>query len=81
MSEQYGVDRVTVTVEWTQQANITYTATVSPGPVVPLLSIGDTSRQLTILCNTTYNFSVVAATRAPCRPNASNFTILNYGEV
>jgi hypothetical protein len=77
--EHYGADDVTitVTVEWTQVKDVTYTANVSP--MVPLMPIGSTSRRLTILYDIKYNFSVTAAT--PCRPNASNFIILNYGEV
>ena len=68
---------MTVTIEWTQLNDVTYTAKVSP--MVPLMSVGETSCRLTILYNTVYNFSVVAAT--PCRPNATSSTIIDYGEV
>ena len=47
--------------------------------MVPIVSPGSTSRQLTILYNTEYNLSVVAAT--PCRPNATANISLNYGNV
>ena len=77
IEEQYGIDSVTVTVEWTQNVGITYTAKVLP--MVPLISVGETNRRLIILYNTVYNFSVVAAT--PCRPNATSSTIIDYGEV
>ena len=73
----YGAENVTVTVEWTQLTGVTYTVKVSPS--VPTVNPIETTRyQLTIPYNKTYNFSVVAAT--PCRPNATNFIILNYGE-
>jgi hypothetical protein len=75
--EHYGADNVTITVEWTQVYDVTYTANVSP--MVPLMPIESTSRRLTISYGEEYNFSVTAAT--PCRPNASNFTTISYGEV
>ena len=75
----YGADSVTVTVEWIQAElpHIMYYTAVSPS--VPVVLIGNTSRQLTILYNIKYNFSVEATT--PCRPNATAFITLNYGEV
>ena len=77
IEEQYGIDSVTVTIEWTQLNDVTYTAKVSP--MVPLMSVRETSRRLTVSYNTVYNFSVVAAT--PCIPNATSSTIIHYGEV
>ena len=77
IEEQYGIGNLTVAVEWTQLSDVTYTAKVSP--MVPLMSVSDTSRRLTISYNTVYNFSVVAAT--PCMPNATSSTIIHYGEV
>ena len=77
ITEEYGAESVIITVEWTQVHNVTYTANVSP--MVPLTPTGHTSRQLTILYNIKYNFSVTAAPL--CRPNASNFIILSYGEI
>lgn len=78
-AEQYEADSVTVTVEWAwaQQIHVTYSAKVVP--LVPILITGSTSRQLTIPYNNEYNLSVVAT--APCRPNATTFIKLNYGEV
>ena len=77
-NQTYEPENVTVTVEWTQLTGVTYTVIVSPSvPTVNL--IGTTRYQLTIPYNRTYNFSVVAAT--PCRPNATNFITLNYGEL
>ena len=74
-SEEYEADSVTVTEEWAsvQQADVRIS------PLVPIKFTGLTSLQLTILYNTEYNFSVVAV--APCRPNATAFITLNYGEV
>jgi hypothetical protein len=78
-SEEYGADSVTVTVEWiqTQLPHVIYYTNVSP--LVHMMLSGTTSRQLTIPYNVKYNFSVEAST--PCRPNATAFIILNYGEV
>ena len=73
------MDNITVTVEWTQKVDVTYTVKVSPS--VPIMKVNFTSMryQLTIPYNNTYNVSVVAAT--PCRPNATAFITLDYGEV
>ena len=79
--EYYAADNVTVTVNWTkaQPADVLYSARVLP--IVPLMDTGSTSYQLTILYNTEYNLTVVAT--SPCRPNfnATDFIVLNYGEV
>ena len=76
ISEEYGVENVTVTVEWPQQVSVTYTARLSP--LAPTLSTGSNSRQLILSYNTEYNLSVVAVT--PCG-NATAFIRLDYGEV
>ena len=56
ISQEYKDDNVTVTVEWIHKAyrrlNITFT--VVPRPLVPLIEIGNASRQLTIPYNTEY---------------------------
>ena len=79
-SEQYEADNITVTVGWAQHAGVTYTVKVSPlVPIINFTDLESTRYQLTIPYNETYNFSVVAAT--PCRPNATSFITLNYGEV
>ena len=76
--ESYETDSVTVTVEWAQQKGVIYTVKVRP--FVPTInSIENTSYQLTISYNKTYNFSVMATT--PCRPNVTAVITLNYGEV
>ena len=75
----YGADRVTVSVEWIQAEllHVVYHTAVSPS--VPVVFTGSTSRRLTILYNIKYNFGIEAT--APCRPNATAFITLNYGEV
>ena len=79
ISEDYhGIDNITVTVNWTQQAAIGVRYSVNLTPWVPLMHIGGTSYQLTIPYNTEYNFRVVAT--APCRPNITSFITLYYGE-
>ena len=78
VSEEYGPDNVTVnTVVLAQQESVRYYTNVVP--IVPIMSTGSASYQLTILYNTNYNFSVVAA--APCRPNATASITLGYGEI
>ena len=79
ISEEYKAESVIVTVRWTQpqQLLVIYSAQVVPS--VPIMYNGSTSCQLTIQYNVQYNLSVVAAT--PCRPNATTFSILNYGEI
>ena len=75
----YGADSVTVIVEWIQAElpHVMYYTAVSPS--VPVVFNGNTSRRLTIPYNIKYNFSIEATT--PCRPNATTFITLNYGEV
>ena len=75
---RYSIDNVTVTVEWVQQdlLGITYATEISP--FVPLISVGNTSHELTISYNTEYNFSVEAV--APCRENVTASIKLKYGK-
>ena len=76
--ESYEADSITVAVEWAQQKGVIYTVKVRP--FVPTInSIENTSYQLTISYNKTYNFSVMAAT--PCRPNATAEITLSYGKI
>ena len=76
-SEEYEADNVSVTVEWSQQMGVVYTVRILPP--VPIMFIGNTSLHLTVLYNTEYNLSVVAA--APCRVSITAFIGLNYGEL
>jgi hypothetical protein len=79
VSEEYSADNVTVAVEWTQlQLYAVYNVTVAPVALDPIVSIGRTSRQLTILYNMEYNLTVEAT--APCRPSTTALIGINYGE-
>ena len=67
-------------MEWipVQQAEVMYFTRISP--LVPVIMLAEsTSRQLTISYNTEYNLSVEVV--IPCRPNATAFITLYYGEV
>ena len=78
VSEEYQADNVTVTITWAPAElidDVTFSTKVSP--LVPIMSIGSTSRQLIISYNTEYNLSVVAV--ALCG-NATASKMLNYGE-
>ena len=83
VSECFGVDTITVTVEWAQKLTFNYTTEVSP----LALSIfpGNTtiiiaSSQLVLQYNTEYNLSVMAV--SPCT-NVTGFATatLNYGKM
>ncbi len=80
-SEEYGVEDVTVTVEWTQQVQagdlISYTVIVSPS--VPIIYNGNTSLSVVLEYNVEYILSVEAAVQ--CESNATAFIALNYGEL
>ena len=74
-SEEFQLDKVTITVEWVQQFNAIYKVKVMPAPQVPIF-FKSTSCQLTILYNTEYNLSVEAFDL--CK-NATSMIGLNYG--
>ena len=80
ISPEYKDDNVTVTVNWIQDVYTVHYISVSP--MVPLITVPSPrsilSRQLTIPYNTDYNLSIEAT--APCRPNATAFIRLKYGE-
>ena len=82
ISQEFKDDNVTVTVEWIQKAyhRLNITVTVAPRPLVPLIEIGNASRQLTIPYNTEYNISLEGTDQ--CRPNVTvtAFILLDYGE-
>lgn len=83
LSEEYESDNITIIVEWASPLQQAYVATIMSyslgiSPPVHLMFTGRSSAQLTILYNTVYNLSIVATNL--CRPNATAFLILNYGE-
>jgi hypothetical protein len=75
ISKDYSADNVTVTVEWSQQAYVTYNVTVVP--MISIVFTGNTSCQLTIPYNMEYNLIVEAT--APCRPNTTSSILLKHG--
>ena len=81
ISEEYDVDNVTVTVEWTQQVQagdpISYNVSVSPP--VPIYYNGNTSLNLVLEYNSKYDLSVEA--NIQCESNATASITLNYGEI
>ena len=83
ISEEYDVDNVTVTIEWTQQVQaglgdlISYNVSVSPP--VPISYNGNTSLTLVLEYNFEYDLSVEA--NIQCESNATASVTLNYGEI
>ena len=82
ISEDFGANNVTVTVEWTQHVGITtYITRISPlaQPTLSTSTPGLSNRRLLILSyNTSYNLTVVAVT--PCG-NTTAYIELKYGEM
>ena len=75
MSEVYGTNNVTVTMEWPQQLGAVYNVIVVP--LVPITPVSSGVGELTVSYNVKYNLSVVAVT--PCG-NTTAFIGLHYGE-
>ena len=73
-SEEYGVDNVTISVEWTRHLGAAYNITVVP--LEPVLFTGANSSQLTISYNTEYNLNVEATDL--CRFSRANSTAFNF---
>ena len=77
ISECFGTNSVTATLEWIQESGVTYNISIFPQVPVEMLRIS--SVQLTLLYNTDYNATVVAIL---CRQNNVTTTIpLRYGEI
>ena len=81
--ERFGVNTITVTVEWAQKLTFNYTTEVSPlalsifpGNTTTIIA----SSQLVLQYNTEYNLSVMAV--SPCT-NVTGFATatLNYGKM
>ena len=84
ISKHFGVDSITVTVEWVKELSFNYTIKVSP-MALSLNFSGNTtiiiaSSQLVLQYNTEYNLSVMAV--SPCT-NVTGFATatLNYGKM
>ena len=77
--EQFGVDSVTVSLQWTEVLNnplVTYHVSVEP---MADINTGNGRANLTLLYNTPYNVSVVADFCG--RRNATTTLLNNYGNV
>ena len=77
--EQFGVDSVTVFLQWTEELNnslVTYHVSIEP---MAHISIGNGRANLTLLYNTPYSVSIVADF---CDRRSANATLLkNYGNI
>ena len=75
----YSADNITVSVEWNQLSHAKYNIIVVP--LVPMVFVGNTSRQLIIQYNTEYNLTIEAV--APCRMPllSEDFIMVRYGPV
>ena len=85
ISEEYEVDNITVTLQWTRNQQLPggdiLSYDVRYSPPVPLISnFNGKSLELSLVLkyNTEYNVSVEAYIR--CGPNAASFISLHYGE-
>ena len=75
IEEHFGIENVTVVLEWDKDEH-TYNITVVPH--VPVLYINETVIQLTVPYNSFHFVSVIATL---CDHNATNVTELHYGEL
>ena len=76
VSERYGTNNITVTIEWTQIRNdVQYN--VSTEPPVDVNFIGNVSIQMTVFYNTFYSVSITA--NGLCNSTAA--VGLNYSEL
>ena len=76
IEEQFGIEMVTVVLEWTKEDHVQYNVTTFPH--VPMWYINDTTVQLRVPYNIPHNVSVVATL---CGRNATNITELHYGKL
>ena len=78
ISEFFDTNSVIVTLEWTQQNDVTYNVIIFPQiSIASVEMLGGSSIQLTLLYNTHFNVSIIA-TR--CETTATIFP-LHYGEI
>ena len=76
ISEFFGINTVTATLEWTQENDVIYNVSVFPLETTETLE-GSASLQLTLRYNTHYNVSVVA-TRCG---KSTTLIPLHYGKI
>ena len=79
VSEFFGINSVTATMDWTQENNVTYNISIFPQISTAVEWLGSSSVQLTLLYNTHYHVSVVA-TLTHCE-KTTTFIPLHYGEI
>ena len=75
ITEQLGLDRVTVNLEWTHKNGVSYN--VSVNPQVAVNYAGRNRAQLFVLYDTEYNVSVIASL---CGRNSITFRVINLGK-
>ena len=73
----FGEDNVTVHLEWSPQANVSYDVSVSPH-TVDIELFTTTRLQLTVVYNTLYNISTLAVLCG--QTHATTLTELYFGE-
>ena len=79
LEEQFGVDNVTVVLQWTEELNnslVSYHVSVEP---MAHVVIGNGRANLTLDYNTPYNVSVVADYCGGLN-NATTILVVNYGK-
>ena len=91
ISEEYEVDNVTVTVEWTQQmqAGDVVAYNISVSPQVPVINNGSnlkvfngsTTVMLTLEYNLEYNLTIETRVHSDCESSATASITLYYGEI
>ena len=75
ITEQLGLDRITVNLEWIHKNGVSYN--VSVDPQVAVNYTGRNRVQLIVFYDKIYNISVVASL---CGRNSTIFRVLNHGE-
>ena len=78
-SEVFMANAITVTLEWEQDAGVTYNASIYPNTQVPLTLTENARLQLALSYNVLYSVTITATL---CGQNSVNYTALNfsYGE-
>lgn len=75
ITEQLGLDRITVNLEWAHKNGVSYN--VSVDPQVAVNYTGRNRVQLIVSYDIKYNVSVVASL---CRRNSAIFRVLNHSK-
>ena len=76
ISEQFGTNNITITLEWDHKNGVFYT--VSVDPQVTVNYTGKSNAQIVVSYNTKYNISVVTSL---CGRNSTTFNIFNHGKL